>query len=146
MQGFDYISKENNKTNKTPAWYEMNSFKIKLLFLGLTISLCELIPQSGAVSSHCGLHASNHFTTTRCNNTHCTKYYKVTHGRCLKRILQSERNIYTKGKQLFLSKTYTKISNRDLEIAKDDMKITLEIMIRCCKFLKGNFLEGTYSV
>lgn len=56
---------------------------MKLFFLAVTIfCLCELFPQSEAVSSHCGYHALNHYYTTRCNSIYCTTYYKIKYGYC----------------------------------------------------------------
>ncbi|XP_056014180.1 uncharacterized protein LOC130052643 [Ostrea edulis] len=97
---------------------------MKLFFLTVTIfCLCELFPQSEAVSSHCGYHALNHYYTTRCNSTYCTKYYKVKYGYCSSSgYLQYEVNVYYNGRQLYYYITYYRNGKRALDAGKEALE------------------------
>ena len=50
--------------------------------LGAVFCLYLALPQTEAVSMHCGFHIVGHYVTTLYNNTHYTRYYRVMYGIC----------------------------------------------------------------
>ena len=50
--------------------------------LGAVFCLYLALPQTEAVSMHCGYHIVGHYVTTLYNNTHYTRYYRVMYGIC----------------------------------------------------------------
>ncbi|XP_078339431.1 uncharacterized protein LOC111113384 [Crassostrea virginica] len=97
------------------ACTQMNLF----FLLGAVFCLYLALPQTEAVSMHCGYHIVGHYVTTLYNNTHYTRYYRVMYGLCNSDgELQRDLYVYYNGQPLYYMITYTR--NKKREASKEE--------------------------
>ncbi|XP_022303384.1 uncharacterized protein LOC111110981 [Crassostrea virginica] len=93
----------------------MISTKMNLFFLlGAVFCLYLALPQTEAVSMHCGYHIVGHYVTTLYNSTHYTRYFRVMYGICNSQgNLERDLYVYYDGLPLYYKITYTRNMKRE---------------------------------